>query len=145
MNTGLAHYSQRLSYEAAFPIYFLSIWDRKADSRTVAVIMNSFCLQTLFTLSLNTTSRNFTLGCNAPCYLCLFYCSLVQNFNITFSAIQNPRDLGRSVFYNLRTHRKALMKISVHKNYVMALNVKNVLFPYYLPVLLSLMLGYEGK
>jgi hypothetical protein len=37
------------------------------------------------------------------------------------------------------------MKISVHKNYVMTLNVKNVLFPYYLPVLLSLMLGHEDK
>ena len=37
------------------------------------------------------------------------------------------------------------MKISVHKNYVMTSDVKSVLFPYYLPVLLSLMLVHEGK
>jgi hypothetical protein len=135
-----------MSYAAAFPMYFLSIWDRKADSRTIAATMNSFCLHTLFTQSLNTTSRNFALVCNAPCHLCLFYCSLVQNLSIRFAAIYNPWGLRTFCFLHFENaQEKTLMKISVDKNYVMTLNVKHVLFPYYLPVLLSLMLGHEGK
>jgi hypothetical protein len=37
------------------------------------------------------------------------------------------------------------MKISVYENYVMTLKVKNILFPQYLLVLLTLMLGHENK
>ena len=145
MNNGLVQRNKILSYAAEFPIYFLSIWDRKAESRTVAATMKSFCLQALPTCSLNTNSSNCILGCNARCYMFLFYSSLVPNLNITFSAIYNPRDLGRSLVYILRTYRATLMKINVYKNYVLTSNVKSVLFPYYLFVLLPLMLGHESK
>jgi hypothetical protein len=70
MRNGEVQSSSRLSFAAPFPIYFLSIWGRKAESRTVAV-MKSFCLQTLSMWSLNTRSSNFTVGYNAPCHMCL--------------------------------------------------------------------------